>query len=303
MKYLSMILLFANQAFAADLSSYVPKQAVNTATGPTQNSIYDSATQTKKQNEAAQKQAQMISAALRSSGEQLISACCGDTGCSSQCPTGIGLVVMAGMAAMQASSHGSTANRAGMTMGATDAFDDGYNNGRTVGSDGSGFSKIGEETAKKFAAKGITFDGSKFTAPNGTKIGVDDMASASSMAAAGISKGGIASISAEVTKANKAATDKIKLTTPNFGFSEGGGGGGAFDKAAATSSAGGLAGGSGYIDMSSMNTKGAAAGLTINYKGDPIGIANDSIFGMMTRRYQLKEHQESFFDSKTAAQK
>ena len=33
-----------------------------------------------------------------------------------------------------------------------------------------------------------------------------------------------------------------------------------------------------------------------NYNGEAIGVAGDSIFGMMTRRYKVKESQRSFYD-------
>jgi hypothetical protein len=38
-----------------------------------------------------------------------------------------------------------------------------------------------------------------------------------------------------------------------------------------------------------------AAGMSKNYNGEPIGVAADSIFLMMNRRYKVKESQDSFF--------
>ena len=300
LKMSMMILFFATRSFADSTAGYVPAQQAIQANAPTQNSIYDSAAQTKKQNEAAQKQAQMISSTLDSSGQALVSSCCGGD-CPSQCQLGLGLVVMGVMAGQQAASHGGTARGAGMTMDATDAYSD----GRKVGESGSGFSTAASVIAAKLAKSGVKFDGAKFSA-NGIKLGADDMVSASAMAAAGLSKDNIAAINAEVAKANKAADIKFKLTTPNFGFEEGGGGSAYGNKSGAvpggTDGVGGLAG-AGQAHMGSLDAKAAVSGMTVNYKGDPIGVANDSIFGMMTRRYQLKERQESFFDLKTAVQK
>lgn len=38
-------------------------------------------------------------------------------------------------------------------------------------------------------------------------------------------------------------------------------------------------------------------GLSKNFNGDPIGVAGDSLFGMMSRRYKLKSNQKTFFGS------
>ena len=105
-----VLILLTSQAFARSVEKYVPKGmgAVNPVTQPKADAIYDSAKKTKSQNLAAQIKAQIISSALNASGQALISKCCGSK-CSSRCPVGIALVVMGGLASMQAGSHGSTA--------------------------------------------------------------------------------------------------------------------------------------------------------------------------------------------------
>ncbi len=315
MKIFLLIFLFTNSVFArpsiqAALSG---QKAVGANVQPKQNSIYDSATQVKKENEAGKQQAQMISSGLDSGGRALIQACCGSH-CKSKCPVGITMVAMGILASMQAGAHGKTANQAGMTMAATDAFgnarttDNGSTDGfGAAGFDASGFNKAAASIAKDFASKKIpiTFDGKKLVGPNGFKIGPEDVMSAKGMAGAGLSKDQIASISGEVSKLNKAAEDKFKMTTPNFGFSEGGGGGGAYGKSPSNGDAGadgmdGL-GRAGQATLSSINSKAATSGLTKDYHGDPIGVSNDSIFNMMTKRYQLKDHQDSFIGSSPAA--
>ncbi len=307
MKLILSLVLVAGTAQAKNpAGAIISRQGDDQFTSqPTEPSIYDSAAKVQKENQKGQKQAQMISMALNSAGMRMVAACCGGD-CHSTCRTGIALIVMGGLASMQAKGEGKTANQAGMTMGATDAFGEGYNNGKTVGASGSGFSQIGDEMAKTFADKKIpvTFDGKKFVGRDGKKLGPEDEMSASSMAGAGLSKDQIASISAEVSKANKAAEDKIKLTTPNFGFSEGGGGG-AYGKGGSGGDSGadganGL-GRAGQATLSSINSKAATSGLTKDYHGDPIGVSNDSIFSMMTKRYQLKDHQDSFIISSPAA--
>ncbi len=276
---------------------------------PKEDAIYISAAQTKTQNQAAQKQAQAISSALNSAGQALVERCCGDH-CTSQCPVGMTMLAMAIQAAMQAGSHGKTARQAGMTMAATDGFSDKGNtdNIRSTGMDSLGFNKAASILAKDFASKKIpiTFDGKKLVGPHGFKIGPEDVMSATGMAAAGLSKDQIASISGELSKMNKAAEEKYKITTPNFGFSEGGGGGGAYGKGAPGSGEAGAdgmngLGHAGQASLSSINSKAATSGLTKDYHGDPIGVSNDSIFSMMTKRYQLKDHQDSFISSSPAA--
>ncbi len=316
MKIFLLIFLFSNSSMAggAIQASLSQQTAIGANVQPKQDSIYGSATQVKKQNEAGQKQAQMISSGLNSGGQALISACCGDE-CTSQCPVGITMVAMGILAGMQAGSHGKTAGQAGMTMAATDALGNriGADSGNTdnvrgLGTDISGFNKAASILAKDFASKKIpiTFDGKKLVGPHGFKIGPEDVMSATGMAAAGLSKDQIASISGELSKLNKAAEDKYKLTTPNFGFSEGGGGGGgAYGKGAPGGDGGadgmnGL-GRAGQASLSSINSKAATSGLTKDYHGDPIGVSNDSIFSMMTKRYQLKDHQDSFISSSPAA--
>ena len=306
------ILLFAQISFAGGdpASAILSRQGDTQFTSkPTQPAIYDSAAKVQKENKKGQQQAQMISTALNQAGQSIISACCGNESCSSQCPVGIGLVVMGGLASLQAAGEGKTAGQAGRTMSATNALSN-YNNGKMIdapgnGENSSGFSQIGSDLAKSFANKKIpvTFDGKKLVGPDGKKIGPDDVASPSSMAAAGLSKDQIASISGELSKASKAAEEKYKLTTPNFGFSEGGGGGGgAYGKApAGNQSTDEASYGAGQRGISAINSKEATSGLTKNYHGDPIGVSNDSIFNMMTRRYQLKERQDSFFGQSNAA--
>lgn len=55
---------------------------------------------------------------------------------------------------------------------------------------------------------------------------------------------------------------------------------------------GGVSAGSG---LKAMRKPGQATGLTKNFNGDPIGVAADSIFEMMARRYQLKTSQKTFY--------
>lgn len=104
----------------------------------------------------------------------------------------------------------------------------------------------------------------------------------------------------EIKQEALAKVDQVKASPNIAGGFEGGGGGAGI---------GGEAG-SGYGDDANASSSAAAraaaaaakarkpaqvTGLSKNFNGDPIGVAADSIFSMMSRRYQLKNHQKTFF--------
>lgn len=116
--------------------------------------------------------------------------------------------------------------------------------------------------------------------------------------AAAIGAEGAAALAAKIAAAEKdalAKVDQVKATAVAATGYEGGGG-------ASMGSAG-----AGYEDGLTAQQKDALAkaakqrkpaqvsGLSKNYNGDPIGVAGDSIFAMMARRYQLKNNQKTFF--------
>lgn len=106
-------------------------------------------------------------------------------------------------------------------------------------------------------------------------------------------------------KAAAAAADKVEKLgigsrTAANGFEEGGGGGGGIAAADVLygdgSEAGyGMGAGAGSAGVGLNRDPSSLAGMQKNYNGDPIGVAADSIFLMMTRRYKVKESQESFY--------
>lgn len=140
----------------------------------------------------------------------------------------------------------------------------------------------------------------------GKSYKISDFSSPGAMAAAGIPKGaidGLMSYASAVEKKAAEKMEKLKLgsMTASTGYEDGGGSGGdsgsVSDDGSAPVVAEGAAVGSGR-DPSSL------AGMQKNYNGEPIGVAADSIFLMMNRRYKVKESQESFFtDAELALQK
>lgn len=138
---------------------------------------------------------------------------------------------------------------------------------------------------------------------NGKNYSASDLSSPAAMAAAGIPKSMIDGLTAASAEAEKRALAKIEklqagVTAAN-GYEEGGGGGGAGAVNADSSDPaayGGAGGGRGGLGKKGFERDPSSlAGMSKNYNGEPIGVAADSIFLMMTRRYKVKESQESFF--------
>lgn len=139
------------------------------------------------------------------------------------------------------------------------------------------------------------------TDPSGKKFSADTFASNASMAAAGYSSGQIAGFNAERSKLLKDIEAKVKAAdgTDMFGEEAGGGGG-----AKAAASAGAADGGLGGVSLGSAGLANQGlgidrdpaqvAGMTKSLGGEPIGVSADSIFGMMGRRYDFLEGQNSF---------
>jgi hypothetical protein len=135
---------------------------------------------------------------------------------------------------------------------------------------------------------------------------VSDFASADAMAAAGFPKGmidGAMQANADAEKKAIAKMNKIGASTTENGYAEGGSGGadasggdssgssGSGGGGSALASAGGAGKGSLGRDPAAFN------GMSKNFNGNPIGVAADDIFNMMTRRYKFKGNQDSFFNA------
>lgn len=206
--------------------------------------------------------------------------------------------LMAVLSFMQADEHddkkkdsGNTAGKFNGLGGADNLYSDkGYNDGKTL-----------ETAAEKVVAdlnkKGVPAKFDKKTGKlsiAGKSAGTGDVSPAG-MAAMGLSPDQIAQVNSTVAKANAQALAKAKLTVPDFGEEGGGGGKGKGGTTMAAVDPSLTNSGTQARGIAALDSKGAAAGLTKTYRGEPIGVANDSIFLMMTRRYQLKDRQNGFF--------
>lgn len=229
--------------------------------------------------------------------------------------TGFGILSM-----MQGNEHGSAAGSSGLTSFQSDGYGSAYDYGNIDLNDPNNplandpsIKAIGNN--KKTIIDGGLLDPKTgiIKTPDGKTYKASDFASAASMEAAGFPKGAILGAMDAYDRAHKRAAakaEKLKLgaMTASSGYEEGGGGGGGFGVGTSSDDSSGyagsgLGGGSGS-GLSLTRDPSSMAGMQKNYNGEPIGVAADSIFLMMTRRYKVKESQESFYtDAELALQK
>jgi len=154
--------------------------------------------------------------------------------------------------------------------------------------------KIKDELARK----GIKVDSKgRVTLPDGQQVDPNDPSSLE----AALGPEGAGKLMAEVGEMEKdalARTDQVKTNTAaNAGFESGGSGDpgtvAGYDEIEAARQAAALA--------ARARARGPAqvSGLSKNFNGDPIGVAGDSIFVMMSRRYQLKNSQNTFLGAES----
>jgi hypothetical protein len=117
------------------------------------------------------------------------------------------------------------------------------------------------------------------------------------MAASGASPATIKEFTDAMNKGLAKAQEKAKATDNNTSMfaDDGGGGGGGGKKGSAETTGGAL----GFPAMAEgkigINRDPAqVAGMKKDYNGSPIGVAADSLFDMVDRRYQLHQQNGSF---------
>lgn len=276
------------------------------STGP---SVKDGADKTASSNSSGQVMSYLMGGTLITTGVRDIS-----TGVSSEnyglVMRGVMEVSMGILSMKQGNAHGSTANMAMGTGFQTDGF--GMDPYATANLDPrvSGEVKAAYASLGDLEKKGI-LDLKKGTIKAGDKtFKLSDFGSAGSMAAAGLPKGAIDGAMDFANAVGKKAADKMEkmklgsLTAAN-GYEEGGGRGSGLGASASEEDSSAMTGlGVGAAKFGLDRDPSSLAGMQKNYNGEPIGVAADSIFLMMTRRYKVKESQESFYtDAELALQK
>ncbi|WP_374076258.1 hypothetical protein [Bdellovibrio bacteriovorus] len=224
---------------------------------------------------------------------------------------GLGILSM-----LQSGQHGKAAGAAGMTSGQSNGYGDSpYDYDTDMKDPNNPVNKdpsvkaLGSNIKKLQDAGIVDAKLGKITTPDGKSYKPSDFASQGAMAAAGFSSGAIAGAVAtyeEIQKRASAKAEKLKLgaMTAASGFDEGGGGGGASLGESAGEESVAATGVVSTGAVSLERDPSSLAGMQKNYNGEPIGVAADSIFLMMTRRYKVKESQESFYtDAELALQK
>ncbi|QLY25355.1 hypothetical protein [Bdellovibrio sp. KM01] len=231
----------------------------------------------------------------------------------SACAVAALFTAMGIMSMKQSKANGQKAGESYNTADLSDAYGSGnYNSGLASSSDpdyqsnasvGSSYMKKAEAGLSSLKAQGlVNSSATKITSPDGKSYNVSDLSSAAGMASAGIPQGAIDAAMATSKDIEKKALEKVKIgaLTKAQGYDEssGGGGGSRYPSGDGSSGSGaypGYAGARGSSSLLDKDNSRLAAGMSKNYNGEPIGVAADSIFLMMSRRYKVKESQDSFF--------
>ncbi|MEN0059186.1 MAG: hypothetical protein AAGB31_10165 [Bdellovibrio sp.] len=276
-------------------------------------SVNDSADQTSDANTVGQAMSYVTGGLYITVGTQNISA--GSSPCFSHGNCGKFLQgvmeVMLGMLSLQqGGADGKTASSAALTGFNTDGLGTSYGVADT-NPEVSAILKAAQDDLAKLEKAGIinTKDGTATV--NGKTYSLSDVSSDSAMAAAGLSQSNIdslKSLNAAIEKKAAEKVEKMKLgsATATNGFEEGGGGSLKGPDSLASSESDGFSSAAlaGRSKVGIDRDPSALAGMQKNYNGEPIGVAADSIFLMMSRRYKVKESQESFYtDAELALKK
>jgi hypothetical protein len=233
--------------------------------------------------------------------------------CSSQnhsaCVTAAIFTAYGILSLKQAKENASKASDAYNTASDTNAYGTGSYDSTGTGTStdystvGSNYIKQAEAGLANLKAAGVVnSSATKVTSPDGKTYSTSDMASSAAMTSAGIPQAAIDAAQATNDKIAQKAMEKVKIgaLTKVSGYDEGGSGGGSRSPSNEGSGGGypgypGAGGGARSASLLDKDPSKLVSGMSKNYNGEPIGVAADSIFLMMSRRYKVKESQDSFF--------
>ncbi|HRO67257.1 MAG TPA: hypothetical protein PL182_06820 [Pseudobdellovibrionaceae bacterium] len=249
-------------------------------------------------NSSAGQIAQMVGQALQATGSAMMGSCCGNPGGASCCAKGAMLLGMGILGMIQAGQNKSTAGQHGYVGDITYGGDNPY------GSDGYGsdtpgtsdpFSPAVKNKISELEGKGFEFNAKNGTLsiPGGKSFKLSDVTNKDAMGNAGVSGADYAANMATAAGLEKKAVsdvEKIGAHTASQGMADGGSGGGGGRSVSSTTD------GSDEVSyrQKADDPKPTVAGMMKSYNGEMIGVAGDSIFAMMARRYQQKHKEESF---------
>ncbi|WP_374030107.1 hypothetical protein [Bdellovibrio bacteriovorus] len=269
-------------------------------------SVHQGAEQVKKENEKGSDKSNMTGALMFAMAAERTAACMAMD--FAACAMAALLAKLGSDSMKQAKAHDQAARQAGLTSNQSDGFMD-----SSLGNGNDGSSDIPITSPKHPLAKDPNVAALKknldtlkpifnsktgqITLPDGKTFNASD--SMNSMIDGGIPKGAVLGAMEFYGKAAKKVEEKydkmnVARTKAN-GFEEGRG-------TASEISAGSFAEepiAAKVVERNPLERDPSQlAGLQKNFNGEPIGIAEDNIFQMMTRRYKLKEKQDSFFSSR-----
>jgi hypothetical protein len=219
---------------------------------------------------------------------------------------GVVLVGMGLMSFAQSKADKKASNAAGVTGDLSDAYDDTYSSGGGL-VDTSAEAVAQDKAINDLEKAGVYNPKTGTITAAGKTYKTSDFSSAASMAAAGLPQGAIDGAMAYADKEGKKVAEKVRLgaLTASNGYADGGsaggGGGGPAFPSATDAYGAGAGAGAGHSGAAREPTN--LAGMQKNYNGEPIGVSADSIFNMMTRRYKVKDSQESFYSDTDLALK
>lgn len=225
-----------------------------------------------------------------------------------QCPMAPMYYMMGAQALAQAAASMAQSKQASGTQAQVDWRSGGYDSGaggttyddaiRATGVDPKQLESIQRNLTSANGLNGFKLspDGKTLTTPDGKRIPTTTGTSAASLAGAGFSRGAIDGAMRAANKAEKAIVEKIGAHTAAAGFGEGSGSGGSLTAgmAASGSGSGGYGAAAGFGLDGAVRDPAAAsvAGLTTEFNGEKIGVAQDQIFQMISRRYDHKMQRE-----------
>lgn len=213
--------------------------------------------------------------------------------------------MMGAQALAQAAASKGQSNAAGATMGQVDWNSGGAGSGgvnydaylKDAGLDSKKLDAIQKSltSEKGLNSFKLSKDGKTLTTPDGKTLPTSIGSTAASLAKAGFDKSAIAAAMNAAAKAEKGVVEKIGAHTPAAGFSETAGAG-TTSSASPSDSISGAGYGMGGINAANNPLRDPAAssvaGLTTDFNGEKIGVAQDQIFQMISRRYDHKMQRE-----------
>lgn len=298
-----VLFVFASsQGFAADGTE------TSDTTVATVAAVKDSSDTTTDANKTGQLLSYLTAGVLATESAQHFSSCSSHN--KTQCVLGALKAGMAALSMAQASTHASTASDATTSSTATDGLGTDSSTAASTYSysDDGTYAEASASLAKLencVSGSCLNTKTGTITTADGKSYKVSDFSSESSMANAGIPSGAIAGLgdyqkNLESKIQKKMDTLKLGALSKTNGLDEGGSGGGA-NKATAEADAASAAAAA-MVARNNLADKREAmdlSGLSKNYNGEPIGVSAQNIFTMITRRYKLKESQDSFHSSVT----